>query len=266
MKKIFLIIVLFMPLISLCQKKSNFLIFDGLMIKNKPNLRSKGFSRINVIYEDSLLSYPSNSKKVLEKKELNLNKYKRSASKVNSNKSPICIDIEAWPLYKENLSTNIQKYESAINLFRQLSQRNDIGYFGVLPYGNVYKYDSNFDKIAEQSTIAYPVFYTKNKNKSDWLKDVDKQLSIIKTNWPNLKIYAFIWPQYHTNNSFYKDKYIPKEFWEFQLEELRKRCDGVVIWMPPFELSNRKDIFWNDNYDWYKSTLSFITKYNIKSI
>lgn len=36
--------------------KKDFKIFDGMMIKDKPDLTKYGLSRINIIYEDSLLT------------------------------------------------------------------------------------------------------------------------------------------------------------------------------------------------------------------
>lgn len=246
------------------QGNRDFRVFDGLMIKDKPNLFLKSFSRINVIYEDSLTKYDSNYPKNLSKRIINNEKFNRSIKRANNNNYPICLDVESWPLYEKDLDINLKKYSSLLSQFKNKSLNKNIGYFGVLPYGNVYKNDSRFNDIGNISSIAYPVFYTKSENKKLWLNDVEKQLAIIKRNWPHLKVYAFIWPQYHTNNPKLKGKYISQEMWNFQLEELYKRCDGVVIWMPPFDYSNRKAINWDSSKPWYNTTLNFMKKRNIK--
>ncbi|MCT1523546.1 hypothetical protein [Sphingobacterium hotanense] len=248
---------------SFAQSNPNFLVFDGIMIKDKPDLFSKSFSRINVIYEDDLTQYDNRYPRDKNYRKINQTRFNNSARLVSSNNYPVCLDVESWPLYERNLNSNIKKYLNLLNEFKNRSQRTNVGFFGVLPYGNVYKYDSRFDEIANESAIAFPVFYTKNENRTAWLKDVEKQISIIKKQWPHLKIYGFIWPQYHSHNPNLKGKYISNDFWKFQLQELYKRCDGVVVWMPPFNLANREKISWNSNALWYKSTINFIREKEI---
>jgi len=280
--------------ISYSQSKNNFRVYDAVMIEDKPDLYKFGFSKINVIYEDSLLIVNNKFPKNPNKRLFSETKFKKTEKLIDS-RYPICVDIERWTLYPKDLNENIPKFHNVTYKFKKKYPKVDFGYYGVLPFADLYIYDlvsklkkdkhgrswlnqkgddwwgdwnylnNRLISISRNNEIAFPSCYTRFKDKDVWLEATKIQINKIKELNPKIKIYAFVWPQYYAKGTTADEKYIERDFWEFQLETLYKLCDGIVIWMPPFNSSNRSTINWDSNSDWLNSTKSFIKKYNIKS-
>lgn len=294
MKK--LIIILLITFGGFCngQNKKNFKVFDAIMVEDKPSLYKYGFSRINMIYEDSLLIVNNSHPKDPNKRLFSNSKFFKTQKHINS-KYPICVDIERWTLYPKDLNSNVEKFNDVTNKFKKKYPNTDFGYYGVLPYADLYIYDhvGKFEKdlqgrswinkkgddwwgdwhklnnglspIAKTNEIAFPSCYTRFKDKELWYEVTKIQIDKIKELNPKIKIYAFIWPQYYAKGTTADEKFIEKDFWEFQLESLYKLSDGIVIWMPPFYTKDRSTIHWDPKAEWLTSTKKFINKYQIKS-
>ncbi|WP_286883733.1 MULTISPECIES: hypothetical protein [Sphingobacterium] len=245
----------------------NFVIYDGMMYK-KPDLSNYGLRKINVIYEDSLL----------DRGVINYKKLDREINRVKSNNAPICLDIESWDLRGKNYKQTGQKYIEVLNYFKKRLPGRKIGYFGMLPYRDLYLYNyksvgnnikknnyldqwqtmnSNLRFITKYQNLAFPSFYTRNKNMDLWTWAASQQIKKLKEIDPNVPVYGFVWPQY------WNKEFMSAEDWAYQLETLYKICDGIVIWSPPFNIDNRKAIQWDSQREWWKETLKFIKRHNI---
>lgn len=250
------------------------------MIKDKPNLYQSGLSKINIIYEDSLLSFNPKFPKIGNQRILDEIKIKKSFERIDIN-YPICLDIESWTFDKENINKSIPKYVEMLKRFKKRFPRVNLGLYGVLPYADLnlymnkdksrnWKYEwifinNNLQSISKNSNIAYPSCYTRFKDKNLWISVFKEQIKKIKNIDSNKKIYAFIWPQYYSPGLNYNSQLIDKYFWELQLEFAYEYCDGVVIWMPPFNGKNRDEIHWNKNSGWWLATKEFMKINKIKS-
>ncbi|WP_293879918.1 hypothetical protein [Sphingobacterium sp. UBA1498] len=293
-KKLLLILFFYFTQVIYGQTKRDFLVFDAIMIKEKENLYKYGFSKINMIYEDSLLVINRSSPNNPNMRLFDNTKFRRSQRYIDS-KFPICVDIERWTLYEKDLDTNIPKFLNVTNIFKQKYPSTDFGFYGVLPFADLYIYDkvgplkkdflgrswlnkkgedwwSTWNKInnqmsaiARKNEIAFPSCYTRFKDKDSWLQATKLQVQMIRKLNPKIKIYAFLWPQYYAKGTSADEQYIEDDFWNFQLENIYKLCDGAVIWMPPFNSSDRKKINWNRNQSWLVTTKKFLNKYSIKS-
>lgn len=270
---------------SFSQNKE-FKVFDAIMIKNKPNLYNKGFSKINMIYEDSLLNNHPKFPSDFNSRVVNQNKVQSSFKRIDS-KYPICIDVESWLLKGQFLNSSVKKYSKLLSQFRAKFPASELGYYGVLPFAdlNIYQAKATFLKnnknknwlgeweyinnnlgdLGDISSVAFPSCYTRYKDRALWLTAFKMQIEKVKKINPKLKIYAFVWPQYYSPGFGYNEQYIEGDFWRYQLEEIYKLCDGVVIWAPPIHSSNRKGIYWDDSQEWFKETISFIKQKKIIS-
>ncbi|MBO9594262.1 MAG: hypothetical protein J7599_15255 [Niabella sp.] len=250
--------------------QKRFVIYDGILQKNKPDLSPYGIKRINIIYEDSLL----NSGKI------NYSKLDHEIQKASKNDDPICLDIESWDLTGTDYQANAEKYITVFNYFKGKLPKRQIGYFGMLPHRDIYLYkqrsganslkrinylaqwltmNNNIRSITANNDFAFPAFYTRNNSMPLWKWATDQQIAKLKKMDPTIPVYGFVWPQYWNNN-----KFTTAEDWRFQLETLYPNCDGLIIWAPPFNLSTREPIQWDSSREWWTETLKFMKDHNIK--
>ena len=250
--------------------KRDFKIFDGMMIKDKPDLTKYGLSRINIIYEDSLLT----------RGKIDQRKIAKELRRID-NTNPICLDIESLEFEDVNYQSHLKVYQTVLDVFKLHHPSNKIGYFGIMPYREAMIFKSNYgasaaqrknyiaewDKVnkriinlANSTHIAFPACYNRTDQNFDyWVNSTELQIATVRKMYPNTPIYAFIWPQY------YNKKYINKQEWSKILHKIYELCDGAVIWMPPFNIDNRQTINWNPNVEWWKETIDFIKAKNITS-
>ena len=98
-KKIF--IVLFISLFSIGlmfsqENKKEFKVFNALLFKNTPDLSKYGFSKINLIYEDGVIStnyrvdIKDSSRRFVDLAKI----ISQSNSSKNNNNIPTCLDVE----------------------------------------------------------------------------------------------------------------------------------------------------------------------------
>lgn len=269
--------------------KKDFKVFNAIMIEDVPNLTMYGMSSIYMIYEDSLLVRDKHNSKELNKSmpsRKNIMKEIERISKLDV-EIPICIDIEGWSLELPYINQSVPKYTNLLKEFKQVFPERNIAFYGVIPYADVFLYQANLpsvkrgsrnwslewktinnklSKIAQETNIAYPSCYTRNKNFNEWTFIVERQVLMAKKLNPDIKVHAFIWPQYFAKGYDYLYDYIDTDIWVSQLEFLYKKCDGIVIWHPPFHPATRETYYWDESASWWLSIIEFIKKYNITSI
>ncbi len=262
----------------------NFHVYNAMMYKNMPDLRSQGLSIINVIYDDSLLQRDDQHPYVARYRTINSNKILKQANRASLNQNiPVCLDIESWPLDDNSVLESKQKYLSVLSQFKKANPNSKVGYYNLMPYADTYLYESNrvllhkqewknkwinvndkLKDLAQMSNISYPSFYTRTTDKQLWLSVVKSQIAKIKQIRKNIPVYAFIWPQYYNeHDASINYKFIDADTWMFELETLYKYCDGIVIWGSPFD-QNRAPLYWDGNAPWWNATQKFIKKYNIR--
>lgn len=256
MKKIlFLLLTSFSLVISnlLAQtSKSNFKMFNAILFDHTPDLSAYGLHKINIIYEDSLMRYYSSIQKDRNMKLIDTTKFIRAAQKVKEEPNvPVCLDIESWQMNTSPWrSRSMPKYQDAINYFRQLVPNNKmISYFG---------YNINPDGV------VFPSFYTINNDRAAWKKNLIHVITQIREKYPNVKIYAFLWPQYNPEPQYgLSFSILPADYWRFELETTYKYADGIVVWTHYRDQSNKRITF-DYKMPWFQQTLAFIREHNIK--
>lgn len=280
----FILVSLFIDSFGQIKKRKEFKIYDALLFKNKPNLSVHGLSDIIMIYDDSILDKHSRHPTNLNARVFNKGRLDRFLDKYKpAKKVPICFDIESWWLMPPYLQASIKKYVEVLSYFKKRNKNNPVGLYGVLPYADAYinehlrgnknknwlseweLINNSLEEIVEHSDISFPSCYTRTKDINIWKKSVDMQIEKIKKYGKKIPIYAFIWPQYYAAGFSYNNDFIDSTMWREQLEYLYKKCDGIVIWGPPFNLATRAPINWDDKAGWWLETKIFIEKYNIRS-
>lgn len=263
MNKYFLVITF----ISLCiinamaHNKKHFKVFNALLFKETPDLYQYGFSKINMIYEDGVIStnYHKN-RGDFEWRFVDFEKVARESSKSKRHENvPTVLDVEYWGHMLYNTKTKKEAENVYIQLIR-LYRANDLN-----SLVSVFHYGAISEDIYNASNVVYPCYYTHGKNRNEWVAMVKNGIAAIKKRKKNLPIYVFIWPQYNPipNKHDLGYKFIEPDFWRLQLETLYSLCDGVIIWSH-YRDENGEDIYFNSNMPWFQETLKFIEKYDIK--
>lgn len=130
------------------------------------------------------------------------------------------------------------------------------GFFGH----PTYQYDldqSAFDAWAQKYKIVldhvdafFPEMYTYATDPAEWGKRLDFMVKNLRPIANGRPIYPFLWFVFPYRLPA-TPVYIGDEFWQYQLNQCRKKVDGAVIWggyQQP----------WNENANWWKALKSYL--------
>lgn len=244
-----------------CENRKDFKVFNALLFKDIPNLNKYGFSEINMIYEDGVISTNYHRKKGdFAWRFVDFKKIEERAVKSRENSQiPTVLDVEYWGHLLYNAKTKEQAEDLFLQLIRLYRANDPNSLVSVFHYGAI------SERIYNASNVVYPCYYTHGTNRNEWVAMVKNGIAAIKKRSKDLPIYVFIWPQYNPvpkkHNLGYK--FVEPDFWRLQLETLYPLCDGVIIWSH-YRDENGKEIYFNEKMPWFQETLKFIKKYNIK--
>jgi len=242
--------------ISKNQDKKPFIVFNALLYKNTPDLTSYGLHKINMIYEDDLLDKDPLTPSIRANKIISPGKFAKQADLTKRDSDiPVVINIEGWRLTPSAIKKSIPKYLNALSTFKSLNSTSKIGYYG---WTHIPEFNRNSD-------VFYPSCYTYDTDTVKWKNDVIKRIKLLRSQDPNKPIYGFVWPQYTPNPA--KPElgftFVPTDIWNYQLEILYKYADGIVVWSH-YRGKDKKPIDFSFDMPWWKGTMAFINKHNIK--
>lgn len=269
------------PAISYGDK--SFVIFDATLYSKKPNLYQHGIKPITVLYGQDFWKKNENNEYLPSDDKL-----KSLAKKHNIKSRYIVLDVEHWhvqghPNRPWIMEENSRKYISLFKKFKAYTPGSRVGYFGsILPISNYEKSISPTDSklhnqwlsenkrmapLASLIDVAYPAAYTYSTDKALWEESLLAHLAELKKYFKG-EVYIFIWPQYFDHAPAPEDirlKYIPADYWRFQLETIKKHADGIVIW-GGWDFDSWQPQTWNNEAEWWQETLSFLKETNITNI
>jgi len=261
--RIFLVIyfLLLCAINAIAQNRKDFKVFNALLFKQTPDLSQYGFSKINIIYEDAVIStdYRKN-KGDFRWRFVDIEKVARESSRSKRNENvPTVLDVEYWGHMLYNAKTKKVAEDVFLQLIRLYRANDPNSLVSVFHYGAI------SEDIYNASNVVYPCYYTHGMNRDEWIAMVKNGIAAIKKRNKNLPIYVFIWPQYNPipskNDLGYK--FVEPDFWRLQLETLYSMCDGVIIWSH-YRDENGKNIYFNKNMPWFQETVKFMKKYGIE--
>lgn len=260
-----------------------FYIFDcWSAYKGKPDdMSADKFSKCQLIYEAFLLG---------DDKEIDMAKVKQQAQLAKlTGVSYISTDIEDWYSTKDGESIKAGLLQ-VFNEFKKAVPGCVIGNYGV-PVSdlNVRRYSESSKTrteeeiqaewissskkrvpAAEVSDALFPSMYTHTDGSSadpiiQYEKDVKLTSDYLRTNFPDKKIYAYIWPQFynlHTSPNDTYQKFMTKEQWTRVLEVCYENFDGVILWCHG-KGPDGEEVAWSDSrvQEIYAATKNFVSKY-----
>ncbi|CAK7003918.1 MAG: hypothetical protein PETM_00111 [Petrimonas sp.] len=239
----------------------DFKVFNALLFKETPDLTEYGFSKINMIYEDGVISTNYHKKKgEFTWRFVDPQKILKQSSRSRKNSDiPTVLDVEYWGHLLYARKTKKEAEEVFLQLISSYRANDPNSLVSVFHYGAI------SERIYNSSNVVYPCYYTHGTNRNEWIAMVKNGITEIKKRNKKMPIYVFIWPQYNPIPSKHDlgYKFVEPDFWRLQLETLYPLCDGVIIWSHYMD-ENNKNIKFNKDMPWFQETLKFINKYNIK--
>jgi hypothetical protein len=242
-----------------------FMVFNGLLYKNQPDVSSLGMIRIGGINPPaSVNSHPSDA--------VDEAKVRAALQVAIGGPREVYLDYEMWPTLHvpaAEVSANIQKLKRVAQLAHDVAPLVKFGYYNVLPCWDYWGIVSNdqakikewqecnvrMDEVAQYIDIVMPSLYTYYNNPQGW--DIQAAALLKAARRYGKPVYAFLWPEFHLSNQLLKGKNLPGNFWRHELEFCKARADGIVIWGGWQEE-------WDDQAAWWIETKAFLAELKSK--
>lgn len=247
-------------------------IYDATKYFNKTKKNEVFFPPLVILYEKKLLPRGSDTIDVNYLRELALSLPKSSI--------PYILDIESWKCGKNmddlSASNSVDKYILVIDTMKKARPDLKFGYFGIIPVKapivETIPSDKNMKewkhalerthRLISHVDIVCPEGYTYFNNQEAWTRYMN--MVIKEAKMYGKPVYPFLWPEF-MNSTPLKGKFIPSDFWRYQLDFIYKKCDGVIIWggrdFSAFPTVSRE---WDENERWWIDTKGYILKNTIR--
>jgi hypothetical protein len=236
----------------------DFLMFDGLLYRPMPDLRSLGMPK--------LLAAGSTWSAHVSHDEVDPAGIETAVEYLQRLTRNYYFDLEEWPLSgvpREAIDANISKLVRTAEIARQVAPDMKFGFYGVAPrspYWSVllnkkdeleelWSTNRRSAVIAARVDYLFPSLYTFYDDPSGW--ELAALATLKEARQYGKPVYPFLWPEFHDSNVKLVGTQIPREFWRRQLELCRQHADGLVLWGGFTRL-------WDEEAPWWVETKSFV--------
>ena len=266
--------------------RSSFVVFDGLMLKNKPDLTRFGLSPLRIAYTSEIWGGS------MKREQPNDEAVKNLAAHADS-KVPLVLDIEHWNVQGggDEVERNLRKLIEIVDLIHQTNPALKVGFFALVPisnpslalhyalaeqnadipyarayvaaYSKLQEDDSLMRQLAEHVDFVCPALYTfydlgggSTKYQRSW--DIEAKNSIDEAKQYGKPIYVFLWPQFYDEKDQDGDHtFIPAAFWEHELALVRSSgAQGAIIWGS----TGFRKAGWKEDDPWWQVTQGFVSQ------
>jgi hypothetical protein len=249
-----------------------FIVFDGTLYTDKPDLSPYGIQPITIGYS---AKFGSEWFKQADRLP-NIDAVKALARDAQQRGQMIVLDIEHWPLKgsPDLIRNSLGKYLAVLEWIRNAAPGLSVGYYGAPPirdYWRAIKDPSNQEhktwmeendqirSLASAVDVYAPSLYTFYADQEGWRKYALAQIKEARRYGNGKPVYVFLWPQYHDSNRILGGHYLSADYWQFELEFAKRHADGIVIWGGWNLKSNRPDK-WDENAAWWTVTKEFTNR------
>lgn len=251
-------------------EKKPFMVFDGTLYANKPDLSQYRIQPITITYVNTFGNdWFKNAARLPDKASV-----QKIAREAQAKRSPVVIDIEHWPLHgnPSQVRDSLSKYMTVLQWFKEAAPGLAVGYYGAPPLNDYWKSlksptskewasfaaeNDRLKPLAGAVDILFPSLYTFYTDRGGWVRYAYAQVAEARRNGKGKPVYVFLWPQYHDSNPSLKGAYLPADYWRLELQMAKQYADGVIIWGG---WGNKGPMKWDDNAAWWKVTKEFMKK------
>jgi hypothetical protein len=241
-----------------------FLVFDGTLYSNKPDLLAYGIRPITLVYAGKF--GPDWYKQV--DRLPNIESVKAAAREAEVKGHVVVLDIEHWQLKgsPDSVRDSLTKYMAVLEWFREAAPGLSVGYYGAPPLRDYWRAikgtasrehkswrDENdqLRSLAGAVDVLFPSLYTFYPDQAGWKKYAIAQIEEARRYGNGKPVYVFLWPQYHDSNRIFRGHYLPEDYWLLELQTAREYADGIVIW-------GGWNAKWDDSAPWWNITKEFM--------
>lgn len=234
-----------------------FVVFDGLLNADKPNLQRYGMPELRGT--DHLWRPGVATDRVDERG------VRKGVTFIATFGPNYYLDIENWPVTRasdEVLGDSLQKFIRVAQIARATAPDRKFGFYGVLPATTYWEVVlDERDKLAawrrsnalarplaQHVDFVFPSLYTFYEDREGWARAAREVLR--EARQYGKPVYPFLWPEYHDSTKL-AGKPVPRDYWRMQLDLCREYADGVVIWG-----GYKKP--WDPHAPWWLETQAFL--------
>jgi hypothetical protein len=235
-----------------------FVVFDGLLNPDKPDLRRFGLVELR---GTGNVWRAGVSRDTVDERGV------EQAVKYMATLGPsYYLDIENWPVIRAPdavVNDSISKLIRVAEIARRTAPDRKFGFYGLLPQDVYWAVALNDSKslaawrrsneltvsLAGHVDFVLPSLYTFYEDPEGW-KRAAREVLVAARRYGK-PVYPFIWPEYHDGNPKLAGKPLPRDYWRMQLELCREYADGVVVWG-----GFKKP--WDKNAPWWLETQEFM--------
>ncbi len=260
---------------SLTQPKP-FVVFDGLLYADKPNLALVGIQPISITYAGQFGKDWFKTATRLPDKEV----VQRVALESKAKAGYVVIDIEHWPLTGDSaqVESSLSRYITVLQWIKEAVPELVTGYYGAPPLRDYWRAirpplskeweslstdNDRLRSLAGAVDVLFPSLYTFYADQGAWVRYAYGQIAQARRCANGKPVYVFLWPQYHDSNRTLSGTYLPVDYWRLELETARQYADGIVLWGGWGK--NNRPAQWDEEAGWWKVTKDFMkTIQNLK--
>lgn len=238
--------------------QGRFTVFDGLLYKPMPDLRSVGMPKLLAVGDCWRPGVPHQEFDALGMTE--------ALRFIQHFTNDCYFDLEDWTLYGQqpDIDARIEKHLRAAELAREASPGLKFGFYGVVPTAPYWPILLNkTDELAAWHAVSkrsrviaakvdylFPSLYTFYDDPKGW--ELTARAVLKEAKQYGKPVYPFLWPRFHDSNKQLRVQLIPRESWRRELEVCRECADGLVLWGGFSEL-------WDEEAPWWLETKSFVS-------
>jgi hypothetical protein len=250
-------------------EKKPFLVFDGTLYADKPDLSLYGIEPITMTYVRQFGNgWHKDASRLPDKGTV-----QTLAREAQAKASPVVIDIEHWPLHGDlnQIRDSLSKYMTVLQWYKEAAPGLSVGYYGTPPVRDYWRAitpptskerqslsDENdrLQPLAGTVDILFPSLYTFYNDQGGWVRYAYGQIAEARRCANGKPVYVFLWPQYHNSNRNLARTYLPADYWRLELETAKQYADGIVLWGGWGD--NNRPAKWEEEAIWWKVTKDFM--------
>lgn len=243
-----------------------FVIYDGLNYLGMPDLSAYGMVRIKIV--DRGIWAIGHDGGAPDKHAV-----RDVARSVPLDSTPVVLDFESYDLEgpEDEINASITALMQITAEFREALPHRKLGFYGAPPLRDYWRSlksdrpDSKFrawqqqndrlSRLTENVDVLFPSIYTFYDDPAGWKRYAIAQVCEARR-LSNKPVIAFIWPEYHPSRKLIWDRFIDADFWQMQLDLLRRYADGIVVW-GGYDIQNRHRRQWDNSAAWWLRTKAF---------
>jgi hypothetical protein len=225
----------------------NFPIFDNMAYKEKPDTAPDGLIPSDVLYQKDIWPNPIDAGTLPDRAA-----FQSLVRSKATNPGPLVIDIETISLRG---SVDMARYSMATlaklaDWAHQTVPGKVVGFYSTNIFADIPP--ANLDiarELARHVDAFFPPMYSFDDDRARWEQRAQVAEAQARALDAHKPIYFYLWPQFHVGSARAM-RYVPGDFWKFELQTAHRCSDGIVLW-------GSNTYVWNPKSGWWAATQEF---------